>query len=276
MAMSAEVDIHHSLDLGPAYGTPARCWLQSLGALLTKWSVATRYHNSLWWPFHAHYAIFLLILLYFFNRLLDTCTGCIWIFPPENILVGHRFTSKVFMLSFGILVGSKLLKQPDNVWVTSLGGGVCCGPASWHSFINMHTLCNQPAHWISSEIYFISRTPLCEKSTKSYYYEYTVIWTYLPFSAAVMRGVQPLSKGVLKKFVSCPCLRWLFMWSTHFFAISVCPRFMNMLRSPTPLLFLFVGSAPWFRRTSNATVFLSIEAWNRRLHSPWNLSVQKS
>ena len=90
-------------------------------------------------------------------------SGCSRTCSSKNILESHSFASKVFMLRPGILIRSKLLQQPHDVSVALLSGGMSCSPASQHSIIDVHSLCDQPTHRVSSEKYLILRTSICEK-----------------------------------------------------------------------------------------------------------------
>ena len=70
-----------------------------------------------------------------------------------------------------------------------------------------------------------------------------------------MSGVQP-TEFALKNLLSLP---WptargiiAFMESTHFAAISVCPRRIRTEMRQSPALSLAAGFAPWSRSTSSA------------------------
>ena len=95
--------------------------------------------------------------------------------------------------------------------------------------------------------------------------------SHRPFFAAVMSGVQPTEFG-LKNLLSLPWPTALgiivFIESTHFSAISVCPRRIRTEMRQNPALSLAAGFAPWSRSTSIAARLSSSEAWKRRLHSP--------
>ena len=60
----------------------------------------------------------------------------------------------------------------------------------------------------------------------------------------------------------------------HMSAISIWPRFTNIMKTFVPLKLERVGSAPASNSFSHATLLLPAEAWNKRLKSAWNELVE--
>ena len=60
----------------------------------------------------------------------------------------------------------------------------------------------------------------------------------------------------------------------HMSAISIWPRFTNIMKTLVPLKLERVGSAPASSSFSHATLLLPAEAWNKRLKSAWNELVE--